>query len=209
MKQTPTWGIPYPEPDDPAAWGTELQYLAETTEALLHGVDVGYQNLAQPQSCVLTISGTQGPFAHDVLSTIDFDTTVYAPNSPYSGLPVASVVAGPAVLTPAVTSILDAGWYLVEAFIESDPTGTVTATSYRTLRISVFDNTSLPVAAVDNFFGKDYDTGTTTHSLTAMGLTRMSGNSYILVQFEHGNIASTVNVVNCRVSMTRICPLVT
>jgi hypothetical protein len=187
VKLTDSQFLPYPEINDPGDGALDLQVLAEAIDAKLTQEFANFRSvLNNRQLEVVTLASDFGPISSGGTGiTIGFDTVVFTSDG-----------GGPTILfNPAITT---GGIYAAGCYVISNPTGAVTANSYRKamLQISLYNGPSVATFSNQTWSSEVYETttGGEHQHVMAVFYAPFPAFSSVSVAFQHGNTGSTINV---------------
>jgi hypothetical protein len=195
MEQTISQHLPYPGPNDPANAALQLQALAEAIDAkLVDQFAVARQAFNVP-AIMVNLSANQTGVLNGTTTDILFDETV--------------VEFGDWDLAPPFPFFPETGYYRIGLFVNSIPSGAVTANSACTitLRYPYVQQIPYTLYTVESYQDRCYQSNTGGEYQLIEAMVRCdvvnttpaypSAQDYsgISATINHANVASTVNVL--------------
>lgn len=185
MKTTPSQGLPYPEINDPGDAALELQVLAEAIDAKVTAELAGYRSVLNGRQVDVMLSSVDNaPVGSSVMINVTYDTSLYSDDLAPT-FPAFLPTAGPSL-------------YVIGAYQISNPTGAVTANSFRDLFIQVqlYQGPVLNTFITETYQSRVYETNTGGEHQTLSCVVNVPypANSSVSVIFQHANAASTAAV---------------
>lgn len=187
MRLTDSQLLPFPEANDPGDGALDLQVLAEAINAKLVAEFANFRSVLNDRQLeVVTLTSDFGPITSGGTGTaISFDTVVFTSDG--GGTTI--------FFDPTVTA---GGIYAMGCFIISNPTGAITANSYRKtlLTATLYNGPSLNTFTTQTWASEVYETSSAGEyqNLMAVFYAPFPALSSVNALFQHGNTASTVNV---------------
>ena len=187
MKLTDSQLLPYPEINDPGDGALDLQVLAEAIDAKLVGEFANFRSVLNDRQIeIVTLSADFGPISSGGTGTlVSFDTVTYTSDGGSSTI----------FFNPAETA---GGIYAMGCYLISNPTGAVTANSYRKamLQAVLYNGPSLNTFTTQTWASEVYETttGGEHQNVMAVFYAPFPALSNVGAVFQHGNTGSTVNV---------------
>lgn len=188
MNQTPSQHLPYPDEDDPANGALQLQVLAEAIDAKLVSEFAQFRAVVNRPAFIANITSTQSFGSPG--GSISWDTFSF--NSMTS------------TGTGSLISIYEPGYWMVGAFMQSNPSGGITADSYLYAQLTWTDDLVLPLGATttDQFYATNFQSSTGGEYQTVVGIVRQEydgvvsrdGRGLLALDIIHANVASSVVV---------------
>lgn len=186
MKKTDSQGLPYPEGEDFGLGSLDLQVLAEAVNTKLVADHARYDSILASQALVGTLVSDYLITANQIYPIL-FDTTLYKSNPIWDAIsPFFSMVGW-------VPGIYQTGMY-----IHSNPVGTVTVDTFRTIRLQLIDYRG-PGAADRYTEGWQLDnvesnTGGEFQTMHATFEMHSPERASLVASFSHNNSGSSVHV---------------
>jgi hypothetical protein len=187
VKLTDSQLLPYPEINDPGDGALDLQVLAEAIDAKLVAEYANFRSVLNDRQLeIVSLTADFGPISSGGTGTaISFDTVVFSSDG--GGTTI--------FFNPAVTA---GGIYAMGCYIISNPTGAVTANSYRKtlLTATLYNGPSVNTFTTQTWASEVYETtsGGEHQNLMAVFYAPFPALSSVNALFQHGNTGSTVNV---------------
>lgn len=185
MKLTDSQLLPYPDANDPGDAALQLQVLAEAIDAKVSAELTGYRSvLNERQVDVMLTSVDNSAIGNNVKVNVTYNTSLYS----------SSIAPTFPAFVPSATP----GVYVMGAYQISNPTGAITANSFRDLFIQVqlYQGPVLNTFITEIYESRVYETNTggEHQTLTCVVNVPDPTHSIISVQFQHANAASTAAV---------------
>lgn len=188
MNLTDSQDLPYPDENDPRNGALQLQVLAEAIDAKLVAQFAAYRAVVNRPAFIASLTGTQ-TFASGV-SFITWDTFLF--NSAITSAVGSSIV------------VYQTGYWMIGSFMQSNPSGAITANSRVENIITWTADLVLPLGgqAVDTVRSTNFQSSTGGEYQTASllvrqeydGSTDFTGGGDISLAINHANLASSVTV---------------
>ncbi len=186
MKVTSSQQLPYPEINDPGDAALELQVLAEAIDAKVSAELVGYRSVLNDRQVeVFLASVDNGAVASNTMTQVSYDTILYSSD----GIGVAAPFFNPA----ATASV-----YVIGAYLITNPTGTVTANTFRDLflQVGLYQGPVLNTFITELYQSRVYESSSGGEHQTLVAVVNVPSppTSTISVLWQHANAGSTVQV---------------
>jgi hypothetical protein len=192
MKLTGSQLLPYPEGNDPGDGALDLQLLAQAIDAKLVAEFASFRGVRNKWVFVQSRSSDQTGLVANSTTTnfgsgtsISFNNLIYTTSLTTTGSSVALATADP-------------GYFRVGLYVVSNPSGTVTANTYRTARIVAVVGTGPPAftSANENYYSTTYESSTGAEHQFIEAMVRIEAPAYSSFQFSlrHGNTGSNLTI---------------
>lgn len=185
MELTDTQDFPYPGPLDPGDGALDLQVFAEAVDAKLTTAFADFRAVLNTKVKVVGLLANVPGFVNAVEAEIPFDNILYDNTAFASGTPFFDEV----------------GYYRIGAFVQSNPSGAVTANTSRLSRLQFRQQLTIPFGSVvfEDWFTQTYESNTGSEYQVMEGLVRVpnvdSPGSFIRVLFTSFNSGSNTTVI--------------
>ena len=192
MKLTDTQLLPYPDGNDPGDGALDLQLLAQAIDAKLVTEFASFRSVRNKWVFVQSLGADQTGLVANSTTTnfgsgtgVNFNTIIYTTNLLTTGSSVTLTSANP-------------GYFRVGMYVLSNPSGTVTANTYRTARITAVVGTGPPAfnSANEFYYTTNYESSTGGEHQFVEAMVRIEAPAYSSFQFQvrHGNTGSTLTL---------------
>ena len=193
MKKTWDHNLPYPEGVDFGDGAAQLEQLAWRVDGLLLDLDQAHQAMnLQRQGGHASLAGSDTGFLPNADGYVNFDTVdlLYLAGGGWDG---ARLYTGDSTIPHNDYPSL----WLVQAAIRAQAAGSVTALSWRMLKLEMqhVDPVSGELIT-DAPYIRTRCKGTSIDGLTFMHLVRLEAPTAIATVFRHSNVASNMNVLS-------------
>jgi hypothetical protein len=197
MEQTTSQHLPYPTENDPANAALQLQVLAEAIDAKLVAQFALARQAFNVPAIMVNLSANQTGISNGTTTDILFDQILFEyPSGAWS-------------LTPQFPFFPETGYYRIGLFVNSVPSGGVTANSACTitLRYPYVQQIPYTLYTIESYQDRCYQSNTSGEYQLIEAMVRCdvvnttpaypSAQDYsgITATINHANVASTVNVL--------------
>lgn len=191
MNLTDSQALPFPDCDDPGDGALQLQLLAEAIDAKLVDQFARFRSIVNRPAFVAGLNAPQPGYPTGI-SSIPWEREVY--NSA-----ITSGIVGSSGIT-----FFQTGYWMVGAYLHSNPSGGVTANSLVYARLLYRGTLVAPIGGVNEelWISTNYQssTGGEHQVVTALvrqeydGTADFSGGGAVSLQIDHQNAASTITI---------------
>lgn len=180
-KYTPVHKFPYPEPGSTGAGALDIQRLAERSATRLDYLDSAWVDMLTRTTGRVSMAVNSTGYGANVDGFVLFDTQ--------------DIQLGGILTSTSSIEVTDAeaGWYLLQAQIRSQPAGGTTQPTRKTM-IRVYRFTEFDSVLERQFHREDFDAGLSTVTCVA-GVAYLDGTRNASVYFRHNNPTSTITIL--------------